>query len=95
MHIQESGGGGTAGVDCQGGGNAENAEAVDLPCLSRTTPGIILRGIDGQECIAQDRLRRKGASNFHRDFFVSMGVCLFFNCFVMKPCAINIFRNFS
>ena len=48
---------------------AETVEAVDLPCLSSTTPGLIPRGIDGQERITQDCLRRKGASNLHRDFF--------------------------
>ena len=30
---------------------AETVEAVDLPCLSSTTPGPIKRGIDGQERI--------------------------------------------
>ena len=30
---------------------AEAVEAVDLPCLSCTTPGPIKRGIDGQERI--------------------------------------------
>ena len=69
---------------------AETVEAVDLPCLSSTTLGLIERGIDGQERITYDRLRRKGASYLHRDFFVLMGVCLFFNCFVMKLCAIKL-----
>ena len=63
---------------------AETVEAVDLPCLSRMTPGIIKIVIDGQDRITQDILRRKGAINLHHDFFVSMGVCLFFNFFVMK-----------
>ena len=48
---------------------AETMEAVDLPCLSSTTPWLIKRGIDGQERITQDCLRRKRASNLHRDFF--------------------------
>ena len=69
---------------------AETVEAVDLTCLSRTTTGVILRGIYGQERIMQDCLRRKGESNLHSDFFVSMGVCLFFNCFFMKLCAIKL-----
>ena len=69
---------------------AETVEAVDLPCLSITTPGLIKRGIDDQERITQDSLRRKGASNLHNEFFVSMGVCIFFNCFVMKLCAIRL-----
>ena len=47
----------------------ETVEAVDIPCLSSTTPGIIKRGIDGQERIIQDRLRRKGASNLHHELF--------------------------
>ena len=68
----------------------ETMEAAYLPCLYSTSPGLILRGIGGQECITQDRLRSKGASNFHRDFFVSTGVCLFFNYFVMKICAIRL-----
>ena len=63
---------------------AETVETVDLPCLSSTTRGHIKRGIDGQERITWDRLRRKGAS------FFSMGVCLFFNCFVMKLSAIEL-----
>ena len=69
---------------------AETVKALDLPCLSITTPGLILIGIYGQERITQDRLRGKGASNLHRDFFILMGVCLFFNCFVMKLCAIKL-----
>ena len=28
---------------------ANNLEAVDITCLSRKTPGLIQRGIDGQE----------------------------------------------
>ena len=31
--------------------DAETVEAVDLPCLSRTMPGIIKIGVDGQERI--------------------------------------------
>ena len=64
--------------------SAETVVAVDLPCLSSMTPGLIKRGIDGQERSTQDRLRRKGASNLHRDFSVLMGVCSFFNSFVIK-----------
>ena len=48
--------------------DADTVEAVDLPCLSITTPGLIKRGIYSQERIWQDPLRRKGASNLHRDF---------------------------
>ena len=31
--------------------DAETMQAVDLPCLSSSTPGIVKRGIDGQERI--------------------------------------------
>ena len=48
---------------------AETVEAVYLLCMSSTTPGLIKGGIDDQERITQDSLRRKGASNLHRDFF--------------------------
>ena len=51
----------------------ETVEAMDLPCMYTTTPGIIKRRIDGQERITQDFLRRKGVSNLHRDFFVVDG----------------------
>ena len=61
--IMESGNSAATKID------AENVDAVYLPCLSITTTGIVLREIYCQERITQDRLRRKGASNFHRDFF--------------------------
>ena len=48
--------------------SADTVEEVNLPCLSITTPGLIKRGIYSQERIRQDHLRRKGASNLHRDF---------------------------
>ena len=64
--------------------SSETVEAVDITFLYSKTPNLILRVIDGQDRITQDRLRGKGASNLHCDFFVLMGVCLFFNCFVMK-----------
>ena len=48
---------------------AETVEAVDLPCLSRMTPGIIKIVIDGQDRITQDILRRKGAINLHHELF--------------------------
>ena len=48
---------------------ADTVEAVDIPCLSSTTLGLIKRGIDGQEQITEDLLKRKGAGKFHRDFF--------------------------
>ena len=69
---------------------AETVQEVDIPCLSRTTTGLIKMGIDGLERITQDCLRRKGVSNLHRDFFVLMGVCLLLNCFVMKLCDIKL-----
>ena len=69
---------------------AETVEAVNLPCMPITTPQLIKRVIDGQERITQDRLSRKGAINFHLEVFVLMGVCLFFNCFVMKLYAIKL-----
>ena len=47
---------------------AETVEEVDLPFMSSTTPGLIRRGIDGQERITWDGSRRKGASNLHCDF---------------------------
>ena len=46
----------------------ETVEAVDLPCLSKTMSKLIKRVIGCQERITQDRFRRKGASNLHRDF---------------------------
>ena len=73
---------------------AETVDAVDLICLYSMTPALIKRRIDGQERITQYRLRRKGASNFHDDFFL-MRVCLFFNYFVMKICAIKLVLTFS
>ena len=48
--------------------SAQTVEAVDLPCISSMTPGLILRVIYGQGRIAQDCLRIKGASNLHREF---------------------------
>ena len=69
---------------------AETVEKVDLPRLSRTMTGLVKRGIDGKERITEDHLRIKGASNLHREFFVLMGVCSFFNCFVMKISAIKL-----
>ena len=70
--------------------SANTVEAVDLPCLSSTTPGIIPRGIDGQERIIHNRLRRKGASSLHRFFVLLMGVCILFYCFFVKLCAIKL-----
>ena len=69
---------------------AETMDAMNIPYISSTTPGIIKVGIDGQECMKQDILRRKEASNLNRIFFVLMGVCLFFNCFVINICAIKL-----
>ena len=69
---------------------AETVEEVDIPCLSRTTPRLTKRGIDDQERITQDYMRRKGEIDLHHDFFVSMVVCLFFNFFVMKLCAVKL-----
>ena len=46
----------------------ETVEAVDLPCLSSTAPGLIKRGIDGQEGIMEDCLWIKGASNLDHNF---------------------------
>ena len=69
---------------------AETVEAVYLSCLSSTTTGLILRGIGVRELMMQDFLMRKSKSNFHRDFFVSMGVYLFFKKIVMKLCAITL-----
>ena len=49
---------------------SETLDAVDLPCLSSTMPGLILRGTNGQERIMQDHFSRKGANNLQSDFFV-------------------------
>ena len=69
---------------------AETVDTVDLTCISRTTPGLILRGIDGQERITHDILSIKGASNLHRECFCFDWSVFFFNCFVMKLCDIKL-----